>query len=189
MTALPHESLTQAEFPAWEQRQEAKHEFIDGHVYLYGVYGFAGGTQAHNALAMELAAKITPAVRPCRAYGSDMLIEMTRSTRYADLVVTCDERDHNPQSTVIRFPKLVIEVLSESTAKDDLGPKMREYQGIETLQEYVMLDSVKRWAQVLHREAGQWALSAPITAGKLELRSIDMRIDLDEMYALAEVRV
>ncbi len=177
MTAQPHEPLTQVEFPAWESRQLSKHEFVDGHVY-----GFAGGTIEHNALAVLLIEKIAAAARPCRTYGSDMLIEMTSSTRYADLVVTCDERDRAPGSRVIHYPKLVIEVLSESTAKDDLGPKFREYQAIETLEEYVTIDSRKRWAQIARREAGRWVLDLPVTAGSVELRSVGTAIDLDDVY-------
>lgn len=177
MTAQPHEPLTQAEFPAWESRQLNKHEFVDGHVY-----GFAGGTIERNTIAVVLIEKIAPAARPCRTYGSDMLIEMTSSTRYADLVVTCDGRDSTPGSRVIHYPKLVIEVLSESTAKDDLGPKLREYQGIATLEEYVTIDSRKRWAQVARREASRWILELPVTTGSLEVQSIGAAVDLDDLY-------
>ncbi len=178
MTARPHEALTLAEFPAWEQRQDTKHEFVNGHVY-----GFAGGTFAHADLAAQLLARLQPHVLPCRAVGSDMLIEMAASTRYADVVVTCDGRDFDPHAMVIHFPKLIIEVLSESTAKDDLGPKMREYQAIAALEEYVTLDSRKRWAQILRRENDRWELALPISSGMLELRSVGLTIDLDALYA------
>jgi Uma2 family endonuclease len=113
MTAQPQEPLTQAEFPAWEQRQAAKHEFVDGHVY-----GFAGGTVSHSALASLLIQAIGPAALPCRTYGSDILIEMATSTRYPDVVVTCDERDRQNERTTIRHPKLVIEVLSAALLED-----------------------------------------------------------------------
>lgn len=180
MTAQPHEPLTQAEFPAWEQRQETKHEFVDGHVY-----GFAGGTFAHADLAAGLLERLRPHVRPCRAIGSDMLIEMATSSRYADVMVTCDERDFEPSGTVIHYPKLIVEVLSEATAKDDLGPKMREYQAIPTLEEYVTIDSRKRWAQVLRRENDRWELLLPVAAGLLELRSVGITVDLEELYTTA----
>jgi len=182
VTAQPHESLTQAKFPAWEQRQEAKHEFVNGHVY-----SFAGGTIEHNAIASLLIEQIGPAARPCRTYGSDMLVEMTTSTRYPDVVVTCDERDRVQGSTTIHHPKLVIEVLSDSTLKDDLGPKMREYQAIETLQEYVTIDSRVRWAQIARREGTTWTLERPVSAGSLQLHSVGLSVDLDALYENAGV--
>jgi Uma2 family endonuclease len=185
VTAQPHEPLTQAEFLAWELQQPDKHEFVDGYVYpLFGdatAQGFAGGTGWHNRLALELALVIAPAARPCRTYTSDMRIETARSTRYADLFVTCDERDHDDAS-VMRHPKLIVEVLSESTAREDLGPKKREYESIDTLNEYLVIDSRKRWAQVIRREGGEWVESAPSGSGLLELKSLGLILNLDEVY-------
>jgi len=178
MTAQPHEALTQAEFPAWEQRQDTKHEFVNCHVY-----GFAGGTFAHADLAARLLARLHPHVLPCRAVGSAMLIEMATSSRYADIVVTCDDRDFDPNATVIHFPKLIVEVLSEATAKDDLGPKMREYQAITALEEYDTLDSRKRWAQIFRHENERWELLSPVTEGSLDLRSVNLTINLDKLYS------
>ena len=75
-----------------------------------------------------------------------------------------------------------MEVLSESTAAEDLGPKLREYQTIETLEEYLTVDSGKRWAQVLRRTDEGWLLSTPVSSGAVELRSIGLLLDLDELY-------
>jgi len=188
MSAVPHGSMTQAEFAVWEQSQELRHEFVDGHVYLHGIHGLAGGTQAHAAIAMELALAIAPAARPCRTLGSDILIEMDTSTRYADVVVTCDERDADPHANAIRFPKVVVEVLSQSTAKDDLGPKMLEYQAIPTLEEYLVVDSRKRWARLSARDRdGAWKTGDPVTSGIIALRSVGATIDLDALYGTAGI--
>jgi Uma2 family endonuclease len=193
MTAEPHEPLTLAEFIAWELQQEDKHEFVDGYVSrLFGdptIAGFAGGTVEHSRLAIALIERIRPAVVPCDTHGSDMLIQTTeRRTRYADVVVTCDERDRARGTVILRFPKLVIEVLSESTARDDLGPKMREYHALATLEEYVTIDSRKRWAQASYREpAGTWTQLSPTTDGTLSLHSIGVDIDLDALYTGAGV--
>src|SRR5581483_10325035 len=129
MTPQPHEPLTQAEFLEWELQQDEKHEFVDGYVQrLFGdpsTVGFAGGTGRHNRIAVELAALILEAARPCRTFTSDMRIETATSTRYADVFVTCDERDRD-DAYVMRHPKLIVEVLSESTAREDLGRKLRD---------------------------------------------------------------
>ena len=186
MTAQPKEPLTQAEFLAWELLQDAKHEYVDGYVEpLFGdrsVRGFAGGSGHHARLALELGILIAPRARPCRTYGSDMLVETRRSSRYADLFVTGDERDRD-DAFAMHHPKLVIEVLSESTATVDLGPKMREYRSIAELEEYVTIDSRKRWIQMSRRTAAGWELGAPATFGEIELRSIGMAIDVDALYA------
>ncbi len=194
LTADPHEPLTLAEFLTWELQQEDKHEFVDGYIYpLFGdrTKGFAGGTVEHSRLALKLAGIVAPAVLPCDTHGSDILIQTTeRRGRYADLLVTCDERDREPGTTMIRFPKLIVEVLSESTARDDLGLKMREYQALDTLDEYATIDSRKRWAQVSRRaQRGEWTLMAPVKNGVLELRSVALTIDLDELYEYAGIPI
>ncbi|MGH7728590.1 MAG: Uma2 family endonuclease [Vulcanimicrobiaceae bacterium] len=190
MSALPHEPLSKDEFLAWELAQEEKHEFVDGYVYpLFGdrtAQGFAGGTGRHAQLATELTALIVPAARPCRTYGSDMRIETITGIRYADIFVTCDERDRN-DALVMRYPKLIVEVLSESTAREDLGSKMREYTTIETLEEYLMIDSRKRWTQIMRRDQGLWNLLPPGAAGTLELLSIALRVDCDLLYERVEI--
>jgi Uma2 family endonuclease len=188
VTAQPHEPITQAEFPAWELRQETKHEFVDRHVY-----GFAGGTIEHNTLAAEVLAAVLAFLRgtSCRTFGPDMLIEMASSTRYADIAVTCDERDRIKGATVIRFPKLIIEVLSESTAGTDLGTKLREYQRIETLEEYVMIDSHKRWVQAIRRRGHEWILAVLTPADDATMttsfESIGLWLQLNELYEIAGV--
>ena len=183
--ARPHEPLTQAEFLAWELQQDEKHECVDGYIYpLFGdrtSRGFAGGTGSHAQLAAELTSLVLPAARPCRTYGSDMRIETVRSTRYADVFVTCDERDRN-DGLVMRHPKLIVEVLSESTAREDLGPKMREYQTIDALEEYLIIDSRKRWVQSVRRIENRWASSTPVTDGVFDLISISLAIDCGRLY-------
>src|SRR5579862_4850506 len=175
MSADPH--LTLGEFLDWEQRQESKHEFVAGRVVA-----FAGGTLGHTFLANLLVARILPQAAPCRTYGSDALIQTGRSFRYADVVVTCDERDRDPAARVVVGPKVIIEVLSESTAAVDRGEKLDEYRSIDTLAEYVLLDSRTRWCATYRRREGAWLASLPIAAGELVLESLGIAINLDALY-------
>jgi Uma2 family endonuclease len=182
MTAQPHD-LTLAEFIAWEARQEAKHEFADGRVYA-----FAGGTKRHAAIAVELLGLLNTCLRgsPCRVYGSDVLIAMGQSGRYADVVVTCDERDtRDLGETAVHYPKLIIEVLSDSTAAVDRGDKLDEYRTIDSLEEYVLVDSRRRWVEVYRRGDNAWLASLPMTDGELRLASVDATVSLEDLYATA----
>jgi Uma2 family endonuclease len=167
--------LTFAEFLAWEARQEAKHEFVDGRIFA-----FAGGTLRLAAIAGRVYTKIAPAT-PCLTLGSDAMIQTARGGRYADLVVTCDERDRLDER-VVRYPKLIVEVLSESTEANDRGPKMDEYRALGTLDEYVLIDSRERWAQTVRRVRGEWVISLPITSGEVTFTSVGLTMTLDELY-------
>lgn len=176
MTAQPSEPLTVVSFITWESSQEGRHEFCDGHIA-----GFAGGTLGHSTLAAAIIARIGPHALPCKTLTSDALIAMRRSARYADVVVTCDERDGN-DAIAVRYPKLIVEVLSESTAAIDRGDKLDEYRTIETLEEYILIDARKPWAESYRRVEGHWIASLPLTTGDLQFVSIGVTIDIDELY-------
>lgn len=169
------------EFLDWELAQEEKHEWVEGRVLA-----FAGGTARHSMMALELASLILPHVRPCKTLGSDAMLLMERSARYADIIVTCDERDA-AQSRTVRFPKLIVEVLSDSTAHVDRSEKLEEYTTLETLQEYVLIDSRKRWVQSIRRIDSAWNLLPPIRGGTLHLASIDLDIDLEKFFDSVEL--
>jgi len=94
-----------------------------------------------------------------------------------------DERDSD-SAVYVRYPKLLIEVLSKSTASLDRTAKLHEYRSIETLEEYVLVDSRKRWAQTNVRvPSGERIASLPIESGSITLTSIGLTIDLDDLYA------
>ena len=172
-------AMTLEEFLAWELQQEEKHEFVDGEIIA-----FAGGKNRHHWLAIELILVIAPHARPCRTGGSDTSVQMKNSARYPDVVVTCDERDTLDEQ-VVRYPTLIVEVLSESTAMTDRTEKLAEYTAIETLQEYLLVDSRKHWAQIFRRSSEGFTMLPAVQNGKLHLSSIDLVIDLDKLYSQA----
>ena len=60
-------------------------------------------------------------------------------------MLICDERDK--KSTFIkRFPSLIVEVLSKSTASYDKSTKFEYYQGLPTIQYYLLVES--RWQSI-----------------------------------------
>lgn len=185
MSALPS-GLTVAQFLEWEERQEAKHEFVDGQVVERNVdaEGFAGGTLDHAAIALNILVPLHAALRggPCRAFGSDALVETPRGLRYPDASVTCDKRDFGERLRIIRFPKLVVEVISPSSPSIDLEEKYDEYTALPSLEEYLVVDSRKRWARVYRRQGDLWTIpSLPPDAVSLE--SVGLSVSLSEIYS------
>jgi len=173
---LPHFASVE-EFVAWEDQQDEKYEFADGVVSL-----FPGGTARHEIIIPNLILALRSRLE-ARYVRSSGLKQLTpTSSRYADVSVSFDPRDE-PGLTYARYPTLLIEVLSPSTHATDRGRKADEYRSIETLQEYVLVDSRKRWAQAVRRVAADWAFSLPILAGALRLESIDLSIAFDDLYA------
>jgi len=74
---------------------------------------------------------------------------------YPNLVVNCDKRDLEA-TKLIRYPKLIVEVLSPSTAARDRVQKFRELQRSETLQEYVLVDYESMRVECFRRSEGRF---------------------------------
>jgi Uma2 family endonuclease len=169
--------LSMAEFLSWEARQEAKHEFVNGQVAA-----FAGGTLGHTSIAANLIGILYSALRlPCRVFGSDAMVETDRSLRYPDVTVTCDPRD-TPDARTVRYPLLIVEVISDSSAAADRGEKLEEYTSLPSLREYVLVDSRRRWMQVFRRDGSTWVMEGPVASGSVDLRSLDVAITINDIY-------
>ncbi len=90
---------------------------------------------------------------PCQANMADMkvLVEATGDMFYPDILVTCEPRDLSA-SLEMQHPKLIIEVLSPSTATFDRGDKFLTYRRIVALQEYALVDPHGKTPEVYRRQ-------------------------------------
>jgi Uma2 family endonuclease len=72
MNVALRETMTRAQFLAWEQRQELRYEF-DG----IRPVAMTGGTYSHDRITTNLAAALVSPLRgkPCRPSGPNMKIE------------------------------------------------------------------------------------------------------------------
>ena len=98
---------------------------------------------------------------------------------YPDLVVSCDERDgeafqgNRTATQLIRYPMLIVEVLSASTESKDRGRKFRQLQRSETLQEYVLIDYASVQVECFRRSDGRfWIYEAFGEGETVQLKSI-----------------
>lgn len=128
-----------------------KHEYHDGYVTA-----MAGGTGAHSALTMSIGSLLRIAClgTPCRVFSPDMRVQQTaRDYVYPDVSVSCHPRDTDPRVTWIEHPRLVVEVLSDSTADYDRHGKFDLYAHIPDFAEYVLVDQYTRAIEVRSKDA------------------------------------
>ena len=102
----------------------------------------------------------------------------------ADLAVTCDQRDRASNEDFILHPKLVVEVLSDSTEAFDQGDKFADYKTIPELkafdQKQVLVERFQRksenlWVPQIYREGGT-----------IELESIGFACAIADLYTNLE---
>ena len=171
----------------WEKTQAEKHEYLDGQVFAT-----VGACDAHVTTAGNIFALLRECLRggPYRVYISDMKlrVEAANAFFYPDVFVTCDPRDRT-EDTYKRFPLLVVEVLSESTAGYDRGRKFAVYRQVESLQEYAIIDPDTFTVDCFRRDkSGHWVLYAFAGEDTVEFRSVDFKTPLSSVFEDVEAR-
>lgn len=173
--------LSQEEYLSYEEANPIKHEYRDGEVYA-----MAGASDAHVTIALNLAVGLRSHVRGtgCRVYLSDMKARINANNRffYPDIMVTCDSRDQET-ATYKQFPCLIVEVLSASTEAYDRGDKFADYQSLENLQEYVLINPRRQRIECFRRSEGRWVLETyTATSETFTLSSINYEGEMAAIY-------
>jgi len=164
---------------------DVRHEYIDGHVY-----GMAGGSANHARISINVVRALDDALEgsPCRAYNSDMAARLSaRRYTYPDASVTCDERDRGGV-TEIQSPRLIVEVLSDSTEAYDRGQKFAFYRVARAVQEYVLVATRYQAVEVYRRTSRGWTDYHSYGVGDLvSLESIGAGIPVSALYRFTDV--
>jgi Uma2 family endonuclease len=172
-----------AEYVASERASDTKHEYRDGLIVA-----MAGGSIEHGRLQAAFQALLRSGLRdaPCVVLSSDVRVRVVASNRafYPDGFVVCGriERAEDDADAVVN-PTLVVEVLSDSSEGYDRGEKPRHYRQIESLREYVLVSQSERLVEVWEPAGRSWTTREYGSGETVELRSIGVRIDVDELYA------
>jgi Uma2 family endonuclease len=82
----------------------------------------------------------------------------------------------------IQHPKLIVEVLSESTEAADRGHKFEEYRRIAEFEEYLLLDAERVAADHFRRRDGVWVFMSYAAGDVVTLESIGLTCPLDAFY-------
>ena len=173
--------MTPEEYLEWEPTQEDRYEYVDGDVYVK-----TGGTKPHNRIALNLVTALDGYLQDkgCEIYMADVKVQAspTSAYHYPDLVVTCDRRDQN-SNQFVQYPCLIIEVLSPSTEAYDRGSKFARYRKLETLQEYVLINSTAIGVECFRRNAeGFWILHPYEAGDTATFESIGFSVAIDTLY-------
>jgi Uma2 family endonuclease len=182
--AAPKLKLTYAEYAKREGTSEHKHEFYDGEIYA-----MAGGTIEHGRMGTRVRRGIEatlPADCNCIVEGPDIRVRTASGKgTYPDGFVVCGklERDTEDKDSITN-PTLIIEVLSEGTEGYDREGKFEHYRSLTSLKEYVLASYRKPLIESHVRNPdGSWTTTFAGTGETLALRSIDARLNVDDIYA------
>ncbi|MEM1417799.1 MAG: Uma2 family endonuclease [Myxococcota bacterium] len=177
-------AMTYADYLAYEAEAEGKHEYVNGMVVA-----MAGGSREHARLAMRLALRLglLAEAQGCIVLSSDgrIRIEATGRSTYPDLSVVCggpEPATDDPEATT--NPVVLVEVLSETTEREDRGSKWAHYQRLPALRGYLLVSQSEPRLELFFRddEAGAWVYRQAGPGGRLDLPALDGALDVDDIY-------
>jgi Uma2 family endonuclease len=180
---------TPEEYLAREAQAEYKSEYYDGEIRM-----MAGGSEPHSVIAVNVITALSVALerKPCKVYNSDMrlLIQRRRTYVYPDAMVICGKTEFQTGRTdVVTNPLVIVEVLSPSTREHDRIEKFALYKQIESVREYILVDSERMVVSILRRQGDtdKWTidvLNHPDDV--LPFESLDIEIPLAKLYSKVE---
>lgn len=158
-----------------------RHEFIGGRIHA-----MAGTSEAHNLIAGNVFASLHAHLRggPCKAYMADFKVRLEINREdifyYPDVMVACQRV--GVEQFYLRYPTLLVEVLSPSTENIDRREKLLNYPQISTMEEYVLIAQDTREVTI-HRRAEDWVPRVVAAAdASVEFRSIKLSLALARIY-------
>ncbi|MTJ51379.1 Uma2 family endonuclease [Anabaena sp. UHCC 0253] len=182
MIATPsYDYISPTEYLEGEETSPIKHEYRQGQVYA-----MAGASNTHVIITGNVFAMLRNHLRGsgCQAYVADTKahIELIDTYYYPDVIVSCDKRD-KAFNNFLRYPCLIIEVLSPTTEAFDRGDKFADYRQLESLQEYVLVSQNRTNVEVFRRNAeGQWVFYSYGQGENIHLTSVDFQLAVADVY-------
>ncbi|MBV8780002.1 MAG: Uma2 family endonuclease [Phycisphaerae bacterium] len=189
MSAEKHR-YTIAEYLKMEETATDRHEYHDGEILA-----MSGGTYRHSRINTNLLVALGNRLRgnPCEPLDSNMRVRIASraSYIYPDISIVCGGPTFDvddPKKTTITNPRVVIEVLSDSTERYDRGRKFDLYREVTSLEEYVLVSQHEPAIATFHRQAdGAWLfMTWSGLTPSVALRSMSLTIPLAEIYSRVE---
>ncbi len=189
--AAPTPYMSYADFVVFEEKSETKHEWLDGVVYELGTRKpIDPNLINHSGIKVAITCAIGNSLRGkrCQIFGSDLAIRIptTDLDVYPDASVVCGSLQKDPNNrNAVTNPRVIVEVLSDSTEAYDRGEKFAHYKRIPSLAEYVLVSQHERRIEVFRQTSPEnWELvQTALTGQTAQLASIECALSVDEVYA------
>lgn len=184
LAAYKKDKISVEEYLEMENAADEKHEYYKGEIFA-----MSGAKMVHNRISGNLffALSLKLKGKDCHPYGSDARIHIPLNTlfTYPDISIICGEviTLNNDDYNVLN-PTVIIEVLSKSTKNYDRGEKFKLYRDIETLKEYILVDSASIHIEIFRlNENKHWELEEyKEAADSIFIKALNETITLSEIY-------
>ena len=179
--------MTVAEYLAWEERQELKHEYIDGEVIE-----MSGGTATHSRIPVNVTMALGGRLDLSQfiVFNSELRIKVSETQYvYPDLSVVRGQGryEHENELTLLN-PILVVEVTSPSSQMRDRIDKLDYYQAIPSIEAYLIVEQDRMRVDLFTRANGGWNMRSYSAADDvIPLAALECELALAEVYRGVEL--
>ncbi len=147
------QTISLEEYFEMEMTAETRHEFWNGEIRA-----MAYTSPEHGLIVTNLVRLLSNCLLEsnCDVYGSDRMLFVPSCNRifYPDLMLVCGKSQYHPykgKMVATLNPKVIIEVLSDSTKEDDKVGKWDCYKRIPSLEQYVLVAQDRKRIEIFQR--------------------------------------
>ena len=182
MQARDLRKLSIDEYVALDRADSQRWEYVNGEAFA-----MAGASPEHNMVVSNVSLALKAGLRgkDCLALseGQKLATPRTRAYHYPDVIVVCEPpRYDEVDDHAIVNPRLIVEVLSASTADYDRGGKFVHYRSLESFTDYLLVSTDIRAVEHHRRmEPHKWLMDE-ILEGEVVLSSIGVTLVLADLW-------
>jgi Uma2 family endonuclease len=171
------------EYLAFDRAGQLRSEYHDGEVFPKIAASWAHARISTNALR-RLAERLDGTT--CQVADSSVRVRVGPTKFvYPDMLVVSGKPVFTDEVLdTITNPKVIVEVLSPSTADYDYGGKFALYRGLPSFEEYLLIAQDEPRIEVFHRAPdGRWILSSYEGLESVaRVESLEIELPLTEIY-------
>jgi Uma2 family endonuclease len=181
------------EYLNFERASDERYAYFDGEISL-----MAGESDKHGEISVNLTGELRNQLKgkKCRVRSKDAKIQTggfkldTKSKKgvfsYPDLLVVCGEVEyHDKHQDIILNPKVIIEVLSDSTELFDRSVKFTRYKMFNpTLNDYILVSQDKPMVEhFIRQDDKSWKVFTYLGLDEVfKVESIECELKMSEIY-------
>jgi Uma2 family endonuclease len=183
-TVVNTSPMTVEEYIEFEENSEIRHEFIQNQLIP-----MSGTTRVHNTICLNLAFLLRLLLKndSYEIFQENVKVQISagKDYSYPDVVITNDPIDLSGEDAYfIKHPCVIVEVISKSSRIEDSADKFIRYKGIESLQNYILVDSLKAWVEVRYKTtASDWEANTYLVSdGHFPIPALDIELNIADVY-------
>jgi Uma2 family endonuclease len=172
--------LTVEEYLEFEKNSESRHEF-----YFGKLIDTPGESKNANRIAKKIEKAFDKIIddKIFETFRGEVRLTINKSDiyRYPDVMIALISDDED--NYAVTQPIVIVEVLSDSTAKVDTGKKLREYTSLGSLQYYLVASQDEVLVQINQRKGNTWSFDFyDKLSDEIKFSIFDKSIFLSDIY-------